>query len=212
MMNYAELEQSIKDWLNKPNLGTVLPMIIRFGQRDLEDNLRIRPMEYHPDQSTLSIATGSISIPSDYLELIYLNLIDGSIRYPVEYRVDIKEMYSVSYDTAEIGLPLTMTRIADNLVFDVETDAEYTLDWCYYRRLPTLVSTYPYNTNWWSLNAEEAFLMSCLNKASLYVTGISKEDKDKWASALLVARENLHITNSRESSSGVILRTVPWSL
>ena len=211
-MNYAELEQAIKDWLNKPNLGKVIPMIIRFGQRDLEDKLRLRSMEYHPATATVTAGATSLALPSDYLELMYLTLLDGTVKYPIEYRVDVKQMESLSYDTDETGLPCGVARLADNLVFDVTTDVDYTRDWAYYRRLTTLVATAPSNTNWWSENAEEAFLMSCLNKSSLYVSGISKGDKDKWESALLDARENLRLTNSSESSSGVLLRSVPWQL
>ena len=43
-MNYAELAQAICDWSNKSSIDKVLPTVIRFGQRDLEDDLRIRPM------------------------------------------------------------------------------------------------------------------------------------------------------------------------
>src|SRR3990172_7093241 len=194
-MNYAELEQAIKDWLNKPAIGSVIPMIIRFGQRDLEDNLRIRPMEYHPSTATLNAGTASLAIPSDYIELIYLQLIDVTVKYPIEYRIDPKQMNSLAYETTETGLPLAITRILDDFWFDVTTDIQYTRDWVYYRRLPTLVASQagspPGNSNWGSVNAEEAFLMSCLNKSSLYISGIPREDKEKWAAAAVTARENL---------------------
>jgi hypothetical protein len=211
-MNYAELEQALKDWLNKPNLGKIAPTIIRFAQRDLEDNLRIRPMEYVPPTVSVSAATASLALPSDYIELIYLVLLEGAIKHPIEYRVDPKTMNSFAFNTDDTGLPVMIARVGDNLIFDVKTNIDYTRDWAYYRRLTTLTATHPANTNWWSQNAEEAFLMSCLNKASLYVPGIPKEDKDKWGKAALDTRELLRLGNSSESTSGVVLRSVPWTL
>jgi hypothetical protein len=211
-MNYAELTQAISDWLNKDSIDKILPVIVRFAQRDIEDNLRIRPMEYHPSTASLSAATEYLALPSDYLELIYLELQDGVKRYPIEYREDIKTMKSLAYNTDETGLPKMIARLGENLYFDVKTDMVYTRDWSYYRRLTVLSATAPNNTNWWSENAEEAFMMACLNKASLYVTGITKEDKEKWATQAATARESLRLTNSSESNSGVIQRSNPWIL
>jgi hypothetical protein len=211
-MNYAELEQAIKDWINKPNLGKIVPTLIRFGQRDLEDNLRIRPMEYNPTTANVNAGTASLALPSDYIELLWLKLIDGTAVFPIAYREDYKTMMQLAYNTNDTGLPVMIARVADNLVFDIKTDIAYTRDWAYYRRLTTLIAAAPSNTNWWSENAEEAFLMACLNKASLYVSGIPKEDKEKWASAALETRERLRLGNSSESTSGVILRSAPWVL
>ena len=211
-MNYAELEQAIKDWINKPNLGKVVPTIIRFGQRDLEDKLRIRAMEYNPTTASVNAGTASLALPADYIELMYLVLLEGTTKHPIEYRTDIKSINSLRFNTDETGLPVMVARVGDSLVFDVKTNIQYTRDWSYYRRLPTLVSTSPNNTNWWSANAEEAFLMSCLAKASKYVPGIQKEDKEKWASAAVETREDLRLNELRETSSGAPVRSAPWRI
>lgn len=215
-MNYAELSMAIADWANKDQIDKVLPTIIRFGQRDLEDALRIRPMEYLPTTSTLAAATATLAMPTDFLEVKYLMLLNGTSRYPIDYKADIRQMYQLATVTSDTGLPSMIAQVGDNLIFDVTTDIAYTLDWCYYRRLPVLVAsaagTPPGNTNWWSENAEEAFLMSCLNKLSLYVTGISAEDKKKWENAALVTRENLRLRYAKEATGGVTLRTEPYRI
>jgi hypothetical protein len=213
-MNYAELSQAISDWLNKDSIDKVIPMIIRFGQRDLEDNLRIRPMEYHPTTATVAAATASLALPSDFLELIYLQLILSGARYPIECRESPLAMYSGRYSTTETGLPQAVTRIGDDLFFDVLLDVQYTRDWSYYRRLPVLVAsvagTPAGNSNWWSESAEEAFLMSCLNKASLYVTGITEGDKKKWADAYALNLDRLRLREARETTGGNIIRSSNW--
>jgi len=209
-MNYAELSMAISDWLNKDSLDKVLPTIIRFGQRDLEDDLRIRPMEYHPVTANISAATASLALPSDFLELIYLVLIKDDVRYVVDGRESSRALYTERPSATETGTPCKVARVADDLVFDVLTDSAYTRDWFYYRRLPVLVATAPNNTNWWSEYAEEALLMSCLNKASGYVTGISAEDKAKWKEGALFTRENLKFNDAREATGGHVMRSSNW--
>jgi hypothetical protein len=213
-MNYAELSMAISDWLNKDQIDKVLPTIIRFGQRDLEDNLRIRPMEYHPATSSLSAGEDALALPSDFLELIYLVLIKDNVRYVVDGRESSRVLYTERPSVTETGIPRKVARVADDFVFDVLTDVIYTRDWSYYRRLPVLVAsaagTPPGNSNWWSENAEEAFLMSCLNKASLYVTGISEGDKKKWKEAALTTREDLKFKEARETTGGSVLRSSNW--
>jgi hypothetical protein len=213
-MNYAELSMAISDWLNKDQIDKVIPTIIRFGQRDLEDNLRIRPMEYHPVTANVNSGEDALALPSDYLELIYLQLIKDNVRYPVRLREAPAEMYDVRSSTTETGIPQFVSRVADDLVFDVLTDAIYSRDWAYYRRLPVLVAstagTPPGNTNWWSESAEEAFLMSCLNKASLYVTGITEGDKKKWAEAYVLNLDRLRTREAKETTGGNVIRSANW--
>jgi len=211
-MNYAELSMAISDWLNRDQIDKVIPTIIRFGQRDLEDNLRIRPMEYHPATASVSAGEDALALPSDYLEMLYLQLIKDNVRYPIRLRVPPASLYAIFQDVTETGTPEIVSRIADDLYFDVLTDAVYTRDWMYYRRLPVLVATAPNNTNWWSENAEEALLMSCLNKASLYVTGIQEGDKRKWKDAARDTRELLRLREDRETTGGHVMRSSAWTL
>jgi hypothetical protein len=211
-MNYAELSQAISEWLNKDSIDKVMPTIIRFGQRDLEDNLRIRPMEYHPTTASIAAGEDALALPSDFLELIYLVLIKDSVRYVVDGRETARVLYTERPSVTETGIPRKVARVADDFVFDVLTDAVYTRDWSYYRRLPVLVAAAPSNTNWWSENAEEALLMSCLNKASLYVTGISEGDKKKWKEAALETREALRLRFAGEETGGATHRSTPFSL
>jgi hypothetical protein len=209
-MNYAEISQAVSGWLNKDSLDKVMPILIRFGQRDLEDNLRIRPMEYHPTTASVSAGEASLALPSDFLEMIFLQLIKDNVRYPIVDRDSPLVMYSERPSVTETGTPCKVARVADDLVFDVLTDVAYTRDWIYYRRLTTLVAAAPNNTNWWSEKAEEALLMSCLNKASLYVTGIQDGDKKKWAGAALETRNRLILNDARETTGGHVMRSSNW--
>jgi len=169
-------------------------------------------MEYHPATASLSLGEDAIALPSDYLELIYLQLIKDNVRYTVAYRESPLRMYAEMQDVTETGIPTAVTRVADDLVFDVLTDAVYTRDWAYYRRLTVLSAAAPNNTNWWSESAEEAFLMSCLNKASLYVTGISEGDKAKWKEAYALNLERLRLREAWETTGGNVIRSTAWTI
>jgi hypothetical protein len=213
-MNYSELSMAISDWLNRDQLDKVLPTIIRFGQRDLEDNLRIRPMEYHPATATVNAGEDALALPADFLEMIFLQFTKDNVRYPLVNRDSPLVVYSERPSVTETGIPRGVARVADDLVFDVLTDVAYTRDWIYYRRLPVLTAStlgaIPPNSNWWSEQAEKAFLMACLDNASLYVTGISEGDKKKWKEAALITREDLKFREAREMTGGHVMRSSPW--
>lgn len=216
-MNYAELAQAISEWSNKDSIDKVLPTIIRFGQRDLEDNLRIRPMEYHPTTATVAAGEDALALPSDFLEMIYFQLIKDNVRYTFVDRDSPLVLYSERPAVTDTGVPSRVARVADELVFDVLTDAIYNRDWTYYRRLPVLTSstTVPQggvapNSNWWSENAEKAFLMSCLDNLSLYVSGIPESDKKKWKDAAVSTREDLKFREAREVTGGHVMRSANW--
>lgn len=208
---------AISEWANKDSIDKVLPTIIRFGQRGLEDDLRIRPMEYHPTTATVTAGSDYLALPADYLELIYFQLILGTTRYPLDIRLSAREMNHFRIGTADTGMPQFVARMADNLYFDCLTDQTYTRDWMYYRRLPVLTSSTVVpeggvapNSNYWSESAEEAILFSCLNKLSLYVTGIPESDKKKWSDAYITAIEALKFREARETTGGHTLRSANW--
>jgi len=215
-MNYSTLCQAIMDWLNKDNIASVLPYIVKFGQQDLEDKIfvsgGIRAMEYKPTNAAINAGTATLDVPADYLGLIYMDLLDGENRNPIELRQDVREIIGLNYVTTETGLPRRIYRLEDKFYFDVKTDIQYTREWSYWRRLTTLVEASPNNTNWWVANAEEALLMSCLNKASAWVSGIPEGDKKKWEEGAKDARERLILNHHREMTSGATMRTEGWTL
>ncbi len=84
-MNYIELQAKLSNWLNKSNADIVVPDFIRWGQAWIEDeillgNMRTPIMEFESSTTTyIPKGTNLISVPSDYLELIYINLTDQLI-------------------------------------------------------------------------------------------------------------------------------------
>ena len=171
-------------------------------------------MEYHPATASVAAGEDALALPSDFLEMIFLQLIKDTVRYPIIDRDSPLVLYSERPSITETGVPSKVARVADELVFDVLTDAIYTRDWIYYRRLPVLTAsttgTPIPNSNWWSEQAEKAFLMACLDNASLYVTGISEGDKKKWKEAAITTREDLKFKEARETTGGSVLRSSNW--
>ena len=87
-MDYYELQVTLAEWLNKDNMSHVIPTLIGFGQDTIEQEgiekdrggLRIPAMEYTvqdvPPTPYLAKNANSITLPSDYIEMIYLALTD----------------------------------------------------------------------------------------------------------------------------------------
>lgn len=160
-MNFGDIKKRIH-LATDTNKGVLVEDWIRSGQKYLEDNLRIRAMEYFPTPTTINSGTSSIAVPADYILLISLNIIDQNTRYPLEDRLSVHEYNATINNIANTntGRPTAFGRFGDTFKFDKYTDKEYKYEIGYYRRLTSLTSDA--NTNWWTTNAYEALFFASL--------------------------------------------------
>ena len=119
--------------------------------------------------ATLIAETNTIPIPTDFIDKISMSLIDGDTYYPPMDYMDSKKFteYNLVSSSINLGRPLAYMRIGDQFVFDRYADKNYLIDFYYYKKLPVLALDS--DTNWWSLNAEQALLYATLVEAIPYL-------------------------------------------
>jgi hypothetical protein len=167
-MNFVEFKLMVAEWSWEDNIDAVLPSLVAFGQQELERQLRLRAMEFLLPGVSGELTTGAVSavLPADFIELIYLTVIDGTNRYPIEKRYDAKSMQSMSVDSAISGIPDAISIVGDTIYFNKKMDKNYTYDEAYFRHLPALINDS--DSNWWVANAAEALLYATLKKLAIF--------------------------------------------
>lgn len=214
-MILGQIKELVSEILADSKFDDRLILMIQEGQRDLERVSKIRALEYYPADGTLAADANTITIPADYIELIYLNLILDSNRQKFFDRVSHEEFSRIARGTTTTvnsGLPQNMRRKGDEFEFDTFADQEYTYEWGYYRHLTAL--TVEASTNWWTTDAPMALVYAALvqmipilNEASTdkrYRQGVARFRV--WGDRYIVEKEKLVALEAREHSSGVRTR------
>lgn len=146
----------------------------------------------------------TIPVPSDYIELRYLGLIDGNIRHPAMERYGSQKTHEIGYTLAATTKrrPHVYDREGDGFILESYADKDYVINMEYFRHLPTLSDTE--RTNWWSLNAEQALLYATLVEAIPYLGDDPRGGA--WFNKLIEEMEKLEKEINREKLSGKRVR------
>lgn len=201
---YSDLKTAVGNWLNRSDLSTYIPDLVRFGELRVYRDLRIRAME-----SALSVTidtSGNAAIPSDYMEL-KSSYINGS---PVQYlqRRALEFIYEKYPTRSSDGAPKFIAREGDNFIFGPFPDSTYTVKGRYYARLPALSDSN--TTNWFITNAPDVLLFASLLEAEPFIK--NDERLALWQTKYEQVKESIEAEESREAYSGSTLRTtVVWS-
>lgn len=153
---YAELQTAVANWLNRGDLTTVIPDLIRLAESNFNRKLRTRDML---TRSTATISQQFTSLPSDFRELENIQ-INTSRPYPLHFRSpgdldkDRQEMYPVA------GEPRAYTILGSNLEVAPTPDTSYTAEIAYYAAIPALSSTQ--TTNWLLTKYPDLYLYGAL--------------------------------------------------
>lgn len=162
-MSYATLRRDLKEWAEYPAPGIepAIDAAIIEGQGFLEKSLVFNKVN-HPAMRAVSTSiavapsSSSITLPTDYLATLHLNLIYGGQKYEVTESPSL-----ASYANSSItGIPSLFVRSGDTLVFDITTDRAFTAELWYSKKLTALSDTN--TTNWWDTNEYMTLLLCCL--------------------------------------------------
>lgn len=203
LSSYSDIKSAVGNWLNRDDLSTYIPDFIALGEDRIYRDLRIRAMETALSETT---ASGTISVPSGYLELIHA-YVDGSPVQPLQRQTAewIYQNYKLRTST---GKPLFIARDAGTFIFGPYPDANYTIIGTYYARLSALSDSN--TTNWFTSNAPSIILWAALLEAEPFLQ--NDERIATWQSKYEQVKENIFVEDQREKYSGSPLRsTVSWT-
>ena len=195
---FADIKRRVRVHL-KPEVGAFVDDWIRDAQLRIEDELRIKAMEYIKED-TLDEGVNDVFVPNDYLELIEFYVVDNDIRRPLYDRHQIRNFLNTFTNTRtdNTGRPIIFMRIGDKYQFDKYTDREYPYGIAYYRRLITLINED--DSNWWTERRSDLLLYASLVEAIPFVG----EDKriPLWVAKKQELMDEVKLIDKKERRSG----------
>ena len=196
---YSGLIASIEKWLNRSDLGDVIPDFITLLEDRLNRIVRVPEMEEVFNFSTAATE----ELPTDFRELINLYL-DADPRTYLE-PVDL-ETLRTKYACQTTGRPQAFSLTNAEIVFGPAPDAEYSAVLTYYKDIPALS---PSNeTNWLISKHPSVYLWGALCMAELYIWDDPRVPmwKSAWDEAIAELTD-LHGARKRYGSASLRIRS-----
>lgn len=162
---YANLQTSIATWLERADLGAVIPDFITLFEAHANRELRTRQME---NSTSLTTVSGSAALPSDYLNWRSVTWA-GNTSSELEY---VTPTYlRARYPSTDSGVPTIFTIEGSNFVaLPVDDSTGFTFR--YYQKIPVLSDA---NTTNWLLTAHpDVYLFGSLVEAHAYIPDAEK--------------------------------------
>ena len=158
--NYATLQSTIADYLNRADLTSQIQTFIQFVEADLNTRLRTREMTI---RSTITADEQFTSLPADFLEAINLQIVDG--KSPLRYiTLDEADIVNARKNLTAVGFYSLMN---GSLELIPPPAQEVEIDLIYYSKIPALSDSN--TTNWLLTKAPDVYLYGALVHASPYL-------------------------------------------
>lgn len=185
--SYSNLQAAISDWLVRPDLTTQIPDFIALAEARINRELRVREMV---TQATGTVATQSLAIPSDFVEVKRFTL-DTASDMPLEYRPLEDSELRVAGTTS--GQPRWFSVLGSEWRLYPAPDGSYSYTLDYYAKVPKLSAS---NTsNWLLVKAPDLYLYGALAEAYSFLL---EEDREQyWASRFDRVKGSLHLAEAR---------------
>jgi hypothetical protein len=157
--DYATLQGAITNLLHRSDLTSEIQGFIQLGESRIYRELRVRQME---TSFSDTIANGTISLPTGYLEMKYAYV--NSSPVTKMQRKDAEWIY-YNYPTRSAdGTPKYFAREAQTLIFAPYPDSAYTVKGVYYKRMSSLSDANP--TNWLTSDVPDLILYASMCEAA----------------------------------------------
>lgn len=176
-MNYAQLSQSLQDYLETSETSFVsnIPTFVRQAEERIYRTVQIPELRKNAT-ATLTSGNQYLARPTDFLSAFSLAVIDGSGDYTYLYDKDVNFIREAYPRASTTGVPKyyaqfdgdSATSPAGNFILGPTPNANYTVELHYYYDPPSIVDT---STSWLGDNAETALLYGTLVEAYTYLKG-----------------------------------------
>lgn len=202
LATYSDLQSAVADYMARPDLTGVIPTFISLAESRLNRLLQLRITE------TVTTLTGSIgsrelSLPSDYVEAISLDLTTSGDFC----RLVAKEIADLPYRSIS-GTPWAWAVQGSKIILDRTCAAADTFQFRY-RQGFALSDDVP--TNWLLTNHPDLYLMAAMVEAHVYQK--NEDGAAGWLAKLNMAIEEVMAKEGRSKSRAelgmdpILLRT-----
>lgn len=154
LTNYSELQTSVKNWIKRADLDSLIPDFITLCEAKFNRRLRISTME---SRVTATLDQQYEVVPTDFLEMRSLQ-ITGVHGTSLSYQTP--ENFNRAYKTNDTGTPIFYTIIDGTIGFAPAPSMSYTMEMVYFKRIPALSGAAP--TNWMLTNHPDVYLYGSL--------------------------------------------------
>lgn len=191
--SYSDLKSSIANFLHRTDLTSMIPEFIADAEARIYNDLRIRAMEAAYSEA---IATGTVTLPTGFLEWKYLYVDDTSATKLI--RKDAEWIYT-NYPTRSAGgKPKFFAREGETLIFGPYPDSAYTIKGRYYKRLTALSDSN--TTNWFITDAPDLLRFAALAEAEPYTS--NDQRVALWEGKYQSIKNRLQRSEKAEAFSG----------
>lgn len=169
LANFGDVKSAIKQWAKRDSLTdsiltdfvTLTESILNYGERDDSGGYRVNPLRVRDMETTatVTVSSGSGSLPSDYLEMIKVTD-PGDTTRDIKYAAPdwIDENFPTGQDAT---YPDFYTIRGSTLICPI------TVGITYYEKIDT-ITTSDSTTNWLLTKAPNAYLYGGLMQYSIY--------------------------------------------
>jgi hypothetical protein len=158
--NYANLQSTIADYLNRADLTSQIQTFIQFAEADLNTRLRDRQMIVRAEATS---DEEYVQLPSDWLEALNLQLVGGMspLRYITLDESDIVNSTRALTSPTFYSLMNGAIELVPPPAHDVD------IEMVYYGKIPSLSDAAP--SNWLLVKAPDVYLYGALTHAAPFL-------------------------------------------
>jgi hypothetical protein len=158
--NYANLQSTIADYLNRADLTSQIQTFIQFAEADLNTRLRDRQMIVRAEATS---DEEYVQLPSDWLEALNLQLVGGMS--PLRY-ITLDESDIVN-STSALTSPSFYSLMNGAIELVPPPAADVDIEMVYYGKIPSLTDAAP--SNWLLVKAPDVYLYGALTHAAPFL-------------------------------------------
>ena len=200
----AELHTAVANWLNRSDLTSRIPEFIELAEAGFNRNLRTRQML---SRSTTTTSAQYISLPSDFLELLNIEITSTTPPKRLIYTTsDRNDDFRQQMDN-KTGVPIYFTIEGDAIQLNPTPDSSKTLQINYYKDIPALSGLADSGYNWLLTDHPDIYLYSTLMHASPYL--MDSQSAKQWSQALTQAMQEMMFADDRSRYAGGTLSMKP---
>lgn len=160
---YAELQQTIADWLNRADLDQQIPDFIQLAESTLNDVLR---SSYMVSNTTLAITAGRATLPAEVLEVVY-SQVESTPTSPLEQISPQQLVMLRRARTRQAADPRFFAIVGRDVLVTPSPSGALSLDIDFYQQIPALSDS---NTSNWLLDeAPHVYLYTSLLHATPFL-------------------------------------------
>lgn len=158
--NYATLQSTIADYLNRADLTSQIQTFIQFAEADLNTRLRDRQMIVRAEATS---DEEYVQLPSDWLEALNLQLVGGMS--PLRY-ITLDESDIVN-STRALTSPTFYSLMNGAIELVPPPASNVDIEMVYYGKIPSLSDAAP--SNWLLVKAPDVYLYGALTHAAPFL-------------------------------------------